>query len=115
MKHYTDTIPLPLAEKLKDKGMPIILGKRYLDICPNSEDDEMPYQVLCSATYAEVFDWLMEKRIYFTIYRTIDFYRTIDYYWRMDIICNGDDVATRYNKSWHEAANQAIEKALTLI
>lgn len=32
MKHYTSSIPLDLAEKLKDKGMPIILGKRYANI-----------------------------------------------------------------------------------
>lgn len=51
--YYTSQIPLPLAEKLKEKGMPDIeivwnpiRGKHY-----------------CFKTYAEVFDWLMEKGI----------------------------------------------------
>lgn len=106
MKHYTDTIPLELAEKLKAAGMPIILGKRYSDICPSSEDDEMPYQVLCSTTYSEVFDWLMEKNIRVYVVKALHGDK-----WHG--LVNSNDLM--FCPTWHEAANAAIEKALELI
>lgn len=113
MKHYTDIIPPTLAEKLKEKGMPIILGKRYANICPSSEDDEMPYQVLCSTTYGEVFDWSIDKGVYIEILYGSDNNHNVNYIGR----CWGKErvLLTEVFGTWHSAANAAIEKALELI
>lgn len=36
MEYFTATIPLPLAEKMKEKGMPIRYANRLVNACPNS-------------------------------------------------------------------------------
>lgn len=113
MKYYTSTIPLPLAEKLKEKGMPIVLGKRYANICPNTEDDKMPYQILCSTTYAEVIDWFMSKECEICI--KIAMYSPTKFDWAVTSHSHWGNFSGVTYPSWHEAAEAAIEKALTLI
>ncbi len=99
MNYYTETIPPTLAEKLKEKGMPI--SKQHLRFAKPGESR------LIRPTYAEVFDWLILRGIN-TLVRQgkTDFIvavysATKDNYFRKD--------------TWHEAANAAIEKALELI
>lgn len=114
MNRYTDTISVALAEKLKDKGMP--LGSYvYMPNGMVSRKDEanLAYfddQLIPYCTYADVFDWLMsEKRQYIWI----------EPHFRV----SGDRFSFRINFSsderifdtWHETATKAIEKALTLI
>ena len=94
MKHYCDYIPLSLAEKLKEKGMPIYL-----------ENDGYWGKTIKSPTYAEVFDWLMEKGISMDLST-----RAFFIVWDKD----GNPSVIK-GKTWHEAAEKAIEKALTLI
>lgn len=100
MKYYTETISVTLAEKLKEKGMPIETEGTNI-WCP---------------PYAEIFDWLMEKGYLIVVLRsegrwcywvglTTD-YDTYDDTYEIE----GEDFGT-----WHKAANAAIEKALTLI
>ena len=36
MKYYTETIPVTLAEKLKEKGMPIEMQPLYAQEAPNA-------------------------------------------------------------------------------
>lgn len=48
MKHYTEFIPVTLAEKLKEKGMPI----RY----EQTDEGVRPATMFC-----EVFDWFAEQ------------------------------------------------------
>lgn len=108
MKYYTDTIPLSLAEKLKEKGMPDIeiewnpiRGKHY-----------------CFKTYAEVFDWLLDEKIYV---RIIPFgasrigEETWDWTYYIDELGEPCTETEYFWHTWHEAANDAIEKALELI
>lgn len=77
----------------------------------------MPYQVLCSITYAEIFDWLMsEKRLHITIkpyFNTDSWESYITKIPETDIPKAGREIYVRH--TWHEAAEAAIEKALTLI
>lgn len=89
MKYYTETIPLPLAEKLKEKGMPI---KKAVH----------PERVI---TYGRVFDWLMEKGTYIIIGKLSG----ENYYFKYE--CARGDTGSLYKfPTWHEAANTAIEK-----
>lgn len=99
MKYYTETIPLPLAEKLKDKGMPIIYRQSYLN------DEGVP-----TTMYGQVFDWLMEKGVAISICN-----RETPYGIGWYPVVNGASPKVIDGKEWHHSANAAIEKALTLI
>lgn len=105
MKYYTETIPTTLAEKLKEKGMPMEEGGKSMI------DWKVP-------TYAEVFDWLMaEKNLTVILYRMTQNFRIA--LRKTDdgalLISMWDGEYNDKNADWHEAANAAIEKALTLI
>lgn len=92
--YYTSTISPTLAERLKEKGMPI-----------ETEGDN----IWCPP-YAEVFDWLMERDIIVTI-RAV-YYRNRELRgWQPHY----NHWGLKKCPTWHEAANAAIEKALTLI
>lgn len=105
MKHYTQTIPFSLAEKLKEKGMPILIEQEwYPNGMPKAEKDcHKPM-----TKYCEVFDWLMERgkeiEIFYVPARGVYMYG----------IAPSPDYQIGGN-TWHEAANAAIEKALELI
>lgn len=120
MNYYASTIPITLAEKLKEKGYwnPGCTSTVQYDNACYSKDGRIHNDgviadwkdLLPAPTYAEVFDWLLEKGIIITI--------------RAYYFLNGERGAWQphYNhwglkrcESWHEAANVAIEKALTLI
>lgn len=92
MRYYTATIPPTLAEKLKEKGC------------------EHPYAIPEQWEYGFVFDWLMEKGIMITI-RAVYFLNGELSGWQPHY----NHWGLKKCDSWHEAANAAIEKALTLI
>ena len=104
MNYFTATIPLPLAEKLKKKGMHQLRDSR-MEGWLNSGDN---------ITYAEVFDWLMKKGV------LMEQTHLFGEFCMRPIMFNSDGeimpIAHYYKcNSWHEAAEAAIEKALTLI
>lgn len=107
MKHFTDIIPLSLAEKLKEKGMPMITSVSISIIEDKPVVDENGEQWY-RPSYAEVFDWLMEKGIILYLDATYK-----HFFWRIDTV--EGILQTEEFITWHEAANAAIEKALTLI
>lgn len=104
MKYYCETIPCTLAEKLKEKGMPME-ESRY-GIFPHfvAKDGVMYFP----PTFASTFDWLMEKgkeiEIFYVPARGAYMYG----------IAPSPDYQIGGN-TWHEAAEKAIEKALELI
>lgn len=108
MKHYTDTIPLPLAEKLKEKGMPVRIWRNMFDDSKGTD-----------ATFGECFDWLMsEKGLLVLILPTWDSPSDahLNYEYRItDLNVPFKEFTDNVSYNWHEAANAAIEKALTLI
>lgn len=129
MKYYTEIIPVSLAEKLKERGMPMILWQignntDYVEVIETRQeifDESKTYEVGVRynlPTYGDCFDWLMEKGLSCEITRHIDFaYEEVCPEWDWDIEKVGTlrDCPQGYGNTWHEAANAAIEKALTLI
>ena len=116
MKHFCDIIPLPLAEKLKAAGMPIDIDCETFDSGTQDQRDE----IWCNNTYSEVFDWLMaEKGI--IICFDVDMEEKIsDTEWDAYILRMAENLIPNCSHlqgyhTWHEAAEKAIEKALTLI
>lgn len=111
MSYYTSQISLPLAKKLKEKGMPIEMQPLYAPEAPNARGIVKAGVGLWCPPYAEVFDWLMKEEIYITIERNIldpaHYHGEVFRYTRFETLADGD--------TWHEAANAAIEKALELI
>lgn len=103
MNYYTSTIPPTLAEKLKEKGC------------------EHPYAIPEQWEYGFVFDWLMKKGWLVGIGREYDFANelvTERFDWGIDKVApfsSHPDDGCGFCDTWHEAANAAIEKALTLI
>lgn len=107
MKYYCETISADLAEKLKEKGMPVEIVDDSVEEWPNCKECH------CETLYAEVFDWMLGKH---EAYVDVFPLRTDDE-WRY---CGcvqgwGIDTTLGWRGTWHEAANAAIEKALTLI
>ena len=125
MRYYTDTIPLPLAEKLKEKGMP--LGSYVWmpnGMASRKDEANLAYfddQLTPYCTYAEVFDWLMEKGWLAAIGREYDFANelvTERFEWGLEKVgCFSEhpEDGSGFCDTWHEAATEAIENALTLI
>lgn len=110
MKHYTSSIPLELAERLKEKGMPITISNLH-QIAPNVKVSvQMNFKEIDCPTYASTFDWLMAKEISVSI---IPFFATTGFY--APIFVAREPLKTVEAPTWHEAAEKAIEKALTLI
>lgn len=105
MKYYTSSIPSTLADKLKATGMPIEKESNNF-LCP---------------TYAEVFDWLMDKGWLVNIGREYDFANeevTDKFEWAIEKVgyfSNQHGSANGWSGTWHEASNTAIENALELI
>lgn len=106
MEYYTSIIPYSLAEKLKAAGMPEI----------KIEWNPIHEKYHCFNTYAEVFDWLMGKGIGIGIKHHWSGMVYQGYDWNVCQFCRTitPHFDTAYG-TWHEAANAAIEKALTLI
>lgn len=106
MKCYTQSIPLDLAEKLKAAGMPMMPCFNIHQTGSFSDDDGIHFYY--TPTYAEVFDWMIENRIY--TYLDHD-----DTGWSMFLEKDKRFYRTEDFDTWHGAANKAIEKALDLI
>lgn len=113
MKYYYECISVTLAEKLKEKGMP------YIEIDCETYDSGTEYQrdeVWCNNTYAEVFDWLETKGIGIGISHHWSGIVYQGYDWR---VCQfHKNITPHFDTAygaWHEVAEKAIEKVLTLI
>lgn len=117
MKYYTETISVPLAEKLKEKGMPVEI------VCDNTVEHSFPPEYHCETMFCEILDWLMsEKEIEISFvhhFRTVTIAGTMEtsheYYHANISMLNGGLICYEMGNTWHEAAEAAIEKALTLI
>lgn len=118
MKYYTETISADLARKLKEKGMPIEMQPLYAQEAPNARGIVKAGVGLWCPSYAEVFDWLIERGLTCEITRYIDFgHEEVcpEWDWSIEKVGPLTDAPGGYANTWHEAANAAIEKALTLI
>lgn len=141
-RYYTETIPVLLAEKLEEKGinipsiakyiignqvrhydrdydgdMPIIGTREYHDgdLIKFGRIDEECNPICCNApSYAEVFDWLMEKDIFIKLDITDKDDGTLGYVAEVIFIWNSSSFLGVYS-TWHGAADAVINKALELI
>ena len=84
MKYYTKITPIPLYYKLLKKGMPI-----------------------SRMTYAEVFDWLLEKGICVNIHPDKYSHKSADM-WRYTCYGESNYGPLSATKGWIETANDAI-------
>ena len=114
MRYYTETIPNDLGAKLEKAGMPI-------DWVDDSLEEQPIKAYHCETMYCEIFDWLMERGIdaEVALSRIIDVKnegKKRVYFWTVGSLDNINyECGENDNMTWHEAANAAIEKALTLI
>lgn len=117
MKHYTETIPVVLAEKLKDKGMPIMLCLNITQM--NSFSDDGGVHFYYRPTYAEAFDWLMEeKELYVSIIPTWDSPSDghLNYEYQITALnVPFKEFKDNVSYSWRGAANAVIKKCLELM
>lgn len=108
MNYFTATISVPLAEKLKEKGMP--LEYKFAIRCLFMSLDKM--KPICP-TYGKVFDWLLsDKKL--AVCMDINPDKNGDV-WGTYISFDDRYIQLQVEPTWHEAAEAAIEKALTLI
>lgn len=98
MKHYTETIPHELAQKLKAEGMPKIEGKDYF----------------CEPSFAEAFDWLFEQGYRIEIHTRPANSPVVWFAYIADMVSHGVISETKNCDSWRSAAIAAIEEALRL-
>ena len=122
MKHYTETISVALAEKLKEKGMPIEMQPLYAQEAPNARGIVKAGVGLRCPSYAEVLDYLWDKGIRITIRDDsfVDEFGHHEEWWTHVYRPDGStlgrtDTFLPYKESWHAAVNAAITKALELI
>ena len=134
MKHYTETIPVTLAEKLKEKGMPMEVWQAwatpYISVIENSEYDWLDKELgnepskvekrYAVPSYAEVFDWLrdigIEVEVYLSMTRLDAAKKPVQKIYAWNVFSRHSEANGEEDEmSWHEAANAAIEKALELI
>lgn len=120
MKHYTETISPDLAKKLKEKGMPIEMQPLYAQEAPNARGIVKAGVGIYCPSYAEIFDWFLDKGIKIEIYLSMTRLDAAKnpvekiYAWNVfsrQIEVNGEEDSM----SWVEAADTAIIKALELI
>ena len=101
MKCYNAIVPGELVEKLYKAGCPNI--GRY-----EEADGSVKYS---EATYADIFDGLIEKGVAVAFSREKHWERI---QWTFSIntqwVTNGDE-----GETWHDAANAAIEKAIEIL
>ena len=60
MKYYTEIVPFELAKKLKEVNYPDYLTRNWYNE-KGEIIDTLPMDDYPAPTYAEVFDWLIEK------------------------------------------------------
>lgn len=124
MKYYCEYISVPLAEKLKEKGMSITYSNHPHQIGPDIRGIVMGnFKEIDCPTFGACFDWLMSRGFACEVYG-----RGSGYDYVIVKECNdatrGTNLAHNNYEgpnggacwdTWHEAAEKAIEKALTLI
>lgn len=129
--YYTSTIPLAIAEKLKEKGMPMNVWKglrqgiSFLSVMEDSKYDWLDKELenepskverrYAIPSYAEVFDWFMEKEIYIRIIPFREVKGVWAWSWFINRLTQPSINSDNYWMDWTLAADSAIEKALTLI
>lgn len=121
MKYYCEIVPFELAKKLKDAGYKEECSGHYAkdgylwETHPkqNSNDTE---NFFSAPTYAEVFDWLIEKKLVIEMNHLSDKTWIVSLYDNTIIGIPNQGFIAHFKKiTFHEAANAAIEKACEIL
>lgn len=111
-KNYTKTVSPELAQRLKDLNFPVLerMIPDHLDVLGG------PQFKICEPTYADVFDWLIEKGIYIDVYACYIYLEFGVEHWVYggDVASKGTNCSTEEFRSWEEAAVSAIDMALEI-
>lgn len=101
---YTDEIPLDLARELESKGFIPDIGPTDWDVVKA----EWKTKESCYDNYADVLDWLYKKGVYIQLLQTDDTHEWL-------YLLGFYGVYQYGGKTWNEAMNVAIRKALETI
>lgn len=116
MKYYTEIVPFDLAKELKEAGYKEECSGHYAkdghlwETHPkqNSNDTE---NFFSAPTYAEVFDWLLNKSFSIEIQSDIHgLWKGFVAKWKYS-----ENLAFVESEEWHAAADAATEKACEIL
>ena len=117
MKYYTEIVPFELAKKLKEAEFP--QDETFSDKWYNKDGtlDILPFRTpICVApTYADVFDWLIEKRLSAEMERHCGGDWSVALYRFYEPHCWYELIRNAHASTFHEAANAAIEEACEIL
>lgn len=111
-KNYTKEVSTELAQRLKELGFPAIET-----IIPDYFGEVGDHIKIYPPTYANVFDWLIEKGIYIDIYACYMYVEFGVEHWVFggDVASKGTNCSTEEFRTWEEAAVSAIDMALIIL
>lgn len=124
-KRYTAKVPASLTQRLYDIGMPIKVNTEYeVNKFTNKVDKKLDIE---PPSYAKTLDWLASKGFIVTVYPTSSLYKVAEDSWDYDTEFDirifdehihesecPDPMHDSF-KTWHEAADYGIEKAIELL
>ena len=124
-KRYTAKVPASLTQRLYEVGMPLKVNTDYeVNKFTNKVDKKIDIE---PPSYAKTFDWLASKGFIVTVYQTSFLYKVAENSWDYDTefdirIYNEHthesecpDPMHDSFKTWHEAADYGIEKAIEML
>ena len=119
-KRYTAKVPASLAKRLYEVGMPLKVNTDYeVNKFTNKVDKKLDIE---PPSYAKTLDWLASNGIFVSVYPypVFDGKDTFSE-WDARILKEGDsdsyypDPMHDSFKTWHEAADYGIEKAIEML
>lgn len=119
-KRYTAKVPASLAQRLYEAGMPLKVNTEYeVNKFTNKVDKKLDIE---PPSYAKTMDWFASNGIFVSVYPypVFDGKDTISE-WDARILKEGDsdsyypDPMHNSFKTWHEAADYGIEKAIEML
>lgn len=124
-KRYTAKVPASLTQRLYEVGMPLKVNTDYeVNKFTNKVDKKLDIE---PPSYAKTFDWLASKGFIVTVYQTSFLYKVAENSWDYDTefdiriydehIHESECPDPMHNsfKTWHEAADYGIEKAIEML
>lgn len=119
-KRYTAKVPASLTQRLYEAGMPLKVNTEYeVNKFTNKVDKKLDIE---PPSYAKTLDWLASNGIFVSVYPypVFDGKDTFSE-WDARILKEGDsdsyypDPMHNSFKTWHEAADYGIEKAIEML